>query len=120
MEEDEAEEAIPGGGEAAEEKPPGSDEDIGGASEVRVPKGKGGKPTGPEMKIATTIADDGIKCTVFLSLQTLALYKIAASTQAQLNGGEVLALGDFLDTCAVDFFRVRGKKLGLITSGGSK
>ncbi len=67
-----------------------------------------------------TIADDGIKCTVFLSLQTLALFKIAASTQAELseNGAGPLLLGDFLDTCAGDFFEVRGKKLGLIVSGG--
>ena len=95
----------------------GKEESFGGVSEVKEPKAKDGKPR-PELKIATTVADDGIKCILFLSLQTLALYKIAASTQAQVNGDEELSLGDFLDTCAEDFFRVRGKKLGLISSGG--
>ncbi len=95
-------------------------ESVGTVSEVATPKGKDGKPIGPEQKIATTVAEDGIKCTVLLSLQTLTLYSIAKSTQAQFaeNGDGELSMGDFLDTCAEDFFRVRGKKLGLINSGG--
>jgi len=95
-------------------------ESIGGVNEVVTPKGKDGKPIGPEQRIATTVAEDGIKCTVLLSLQTLTLYSIAKSTQAQLaeNGDGELSMGDFLDTCAADFFRVRGKKLGLINFGG--
>jgi hypothetical protein len=93
-------------------------ESFGAVSESETPKGKDGKPEGPERKLATRIADDGIKCTVFLSLQTLSLYRIAAATQAEINGGEELLLGDFLDTCAEDFFRVRGRKLGLINIGG--
>jgi len=95
-------------------------ESVGSVSEVATPTSKDGKAIGPERKIATTVAEDGIKCTVLLSLQTLTLYSIAKSTQAQLseNGDEELSMGDFLDTCAQDFFRVRGKKLGLINSGG--
>jgi len=107
---EESEEATP--------KPKAQDEGIGTVSEVVTVKGKDGKPDGSERKMATTIADDGIKCTVLLSLQTLALFRIAATTQAQFDGGGELSLGDFLDTCAEDFFRVRGKKLGLISSGG--
>ncbi len=105
---------------AARTLPETTDEIIGGVSEVVTPKTKDGKPVGPEQKIATTVAEDGIKCTVLLSLQTLTLYSIAKSTQAQLgeNGDGELSMGDFLDTCAEDFFRVRGKKLGLINSGG--
>ena len=116
------EEAEEGEVEESEEpllkQPKERDEGIGTVSEVVTPKGKDGKPEGPERKMATTIADDGIKCTVLLSLQTLALFRIAATTQAQFDGGGELSLGDFLDTCAEDFFRVRGKKLGLISSGG--
>lgn len=127
---DEGEEVKPEGGiepegappeepkEPPPEKPKAQVESIGTVSEVITPKEKDGKPEEPERKIATTIADDGIKCTVFLSLPTLALYRIAASTQAQIDDGEELSLGDFLDTCAEDFFRVRGKKLGLISTGG--
>ena len=96
----------------------GQGEAIGAVSEAAKEKGKDGKPGGPEKKLATTIAEDGIKCTVFLNLQTLALFRIAASTQAQLNGGEPLLLGDFLDTCAEDYFLGRGKKLGLMPVGG--
>ena len=83
---------------------------------MAIPKEKEEKPEEPERRIATTITDDGIKCVVFLSLQTLALFRIAATTQAQFDREEELSLGDFIDTCAEDFFRVRGKKLGLISS----
>jgi len=104
--------------EAPPEKPPPKEETIGIVSEVPPPPGKDGKPVEPGRKIATTISEDGIQCKVFLSLQTLSLYRIAASTQAQFDGEGELTLGDFLDTCAEDFFRVRGKKLGLIRVGG--
>ncbi len=99
-----------------------AEESVGGVSEVLPQKIKDGKVIEPEHKIATTVAEDGIKCTVLLSLQTLTLYAIAKSTQAQIseNGEGELSMGDFLDTCAADFFRVRGKKLGLINSGGNK
>lgn len=104
--------------EAAPEKTNARVEGIGTVSEVAIPKEKEEKPEEPERRIATTITDEGIKCIVFLSLQTLALFRIASTTQAQFDNGEELSLGDFLDTCAEDFFRVRGKKLGLISSGG--
>jgi len=115
---DEGEEANEGPEEAKKEQK--AQESIGGVSEVGTKKGKDGKPEAPEIKIATTIADDGIKCTVFLSLKTLALFKIASSTQAQVDGAEGLLLGDFIDTCVADFFSGRGKTLGLITTGGKK
>ncbi|KKM85323.1 hypothetical protein LCGC14_1290110, partial [marine sediment metagenome] len=99
-----------------------SGETIGEVSEVVIPRSKDGKPMGPEQKIATTVVEDGIKCTVLLSLRTLTLYSIAKSTQAQVsqNGDGELSMGDFLDTCAADFFKVRGKKLGLISTGGKQ
>lgn len=92
-------------------------EGIGVVSEAKTLKEKTGKPE-EERKIATTIADDGIKCVVFLSLQTLALFKIASNTQTQYENGNPLLLGDFIDTCVEDYFDGRGKKLGLIISGG--
>jgi len=108
----------PEGSEANPEKAKKDSEAISAVNEATKPKDKDEKKEEKELKIATTIADEGIRCTVFLSLQTLALYKIAASTQAQVDGGELLLLGDFLDTCAEDFFAGRGKKLGLISTGG--
>ena len=116
-----AEEAAKVAREAkAEREAKAKAETIGTVNEVPTPTSKDGKPIGPEQKIATTVAEDGIKCTVLLSLQTLTLYSIEKSTQAQYaeNGDGELSMGDFLDTCAADFFRVRGKKLGLINSGG--
>ena len=114
-----AEEAAKAAEEAAKarQKPK---ETVGGVSEVAPPATKDGKAVEPERKIATTVAEEGIKCTVLLSLQTLTLFSIARSTQTQYsqNGEDELSMGDFLDTCAEDFFRVRGKKLGLINSGG--
>lgn len=80
------------------------------SQEEEISEGVGGQ----ERKIPITVAEEGIKCTVSLSLQTLVLYKIAAAKQAQYDNEEELNLGDFLDTCAEDFFRVRGKALGLI------
>ncbi len=113
-------EDIPQEQARAEARAKAGAEIVGGVSEVVAPKNKDGKIIGPEQKIATTVAEDGIKCTVLLSLQTLTLYSIAKSTQAQIseNGDGELSMGDFLDTCAEDFFRVRGKKLGLINFGG--
>ena len=73
---------------------------------------------GSKKKIPTTILGEGLKVTVFLSIGTLALYQIASSVQAQHDGEGELELGEFLDTCAADYFRVRGKTLGLITAGG--
>ncbi len=63
-----------------------------------------------------TIAGDGIRCIVYLSLQTLALYEIAAAKQARLskNGEPKLALGDYLDSCSEQFFKDRNLKLGLV------
>ena len=93
---------------------PAPDEYIGGVDETRVrEKKKDGEGRG---KYEGTVADEGIKCTIYLSLQTLVLYKITASKHAQLsiNGEAIFTLGDFLDTCAEDFFRVRGMKLGLV------
>ena len=105
--------------EAKTEEPPIQKETIGGVSEAKPSRDKDEQPI-KEKKIATLVPDEGIKCIVFLSKQTLVLHSIAAATQAELaeDGDGVLLLGDFLDTCAEDFFRVRGKKLGLISSGG--
>lgn len=109
-------EAGDGGNDSEEEPPPQltrQKESLGGVSESAPSKDK----DGPDKKIATTVAGDGIRCVVFLSLETLALFQIASSTQAQHNGAEPLNLGDFLDTTARDYFEVRGKKLGLIQTG---
>ena len=70
-------------------------------------RGKDGKKG-----IPTDIIGEGIWVTVNLSIKTFALYQIAASTAE-----ETLTLGDFLDTCAEDLYRVRGKDLGLVTIG---
>lgn len=105
---------------AKSEKSRVAEESISGVSEAGKEKGADGKPGAREIKIATTIADDGIKCTVFLSLKTLALFKIASSTQSQADGGQALLLGDFIDTCVADYFSGRGKELGLLNTGGQK
>lgn len=116
------EEVTPPPGEPDEEpKEKRQAEVIGGVSEVK-PSRKNGKPDVREMKLATTVADDGIKCVVFLSLKSLSLYRIAAATQVALseNGGGLLPLGDFIDVCIEDFFAGRGKELGLIDTAGGK
>lgn len=107
VEEAEKLKAEPGG---EVEKPPKKVE--GKAEKVEAPSGEG------TQKIPTTILGEGLKVTVFLSIGTLALYQIASSVQAQHDGEGELELGEFLDTCAADYFRVRGKILGLITAGG--
>jgi hypothetical protein len=96
------------------------EESINEVTEAKKARDKDGKETGPERKIATTVSMEGIRCTIFLSLETLSLYNIAASTQRQLakDGDAGLSLGDFLDACARDYFEVRGKKLGLVSAGG--
>lgn len=98
------------------EKIKAQDESIGVVSEAAKVEVKGKEEL--ERKIPTKVAEDGIKCVVFLSLQTLALYQYSASLQSQHDGEEELNLGDFLDTCAEDYYRGRGKKLGLIETGG--
>ena len=112
-----------------EEQPcEGEDEDQGGEGEgeekVEKQGVKGAKPEGVEVptatdekkKIPTSILGEGLRVTIFLSIKTLTLYQIAANTQVQYDGEDELTLGDFLDTCAEDFFRVRGKSLGLINT----
>lgn len=70
----------------------------------------------PEVKgIPEVIAGQGIPVHISVSVKTLALYQIAASVQ-----GDDLSLGDFVDVCVEDTFRVRGKDLGLIKLGGKK
>lgn len=64
-------------------------------------------------KLVGSVAGDSLRATVNISVKTLALYQIAASQQS-----DSLTLGDFIDTCVEDFFRVRGKDLGLIQFGG--
>ena len=103
--------------ESPTKKPKEQAEGIGVVDE---PKRKGTKkdeqPKEEKGKYEVTVADEGIKCTLFLSLQTLALYKIAAAKQAQLakDGDAKLTLGDFLDECAESFFKDRKLKLGLV------
>ncbi len=105
-------------GDPEEKEPKTTIEAISGISEAQSSKNKDGK-TIPERKVATSVADEGIKCVVFLNLETLALFKYAATIQANSgNGHKPLLLGDFLDTTVRDFFEVRGKKLGLINTGG--
>lgn len=111
----------------SEDKPDeGGGEDGGeeGKGKGEEPKVKGAKPEGVEVptatdekkKIPTSILGEGLRVTVFLSISTLTLYQIAATLQSQYDGEDVLTLGDFLDTCAEDFFKVRGKSLGLINT----
>jgi len=96
-------------------KPEAEPESVGTVSEVeKIGKKKGAEgDEKEEVKKSITVVEEGIKCTVYLSLKTLSLYQIAATLQKRHDG--TLTLGDFLDTTAEDFFRVRGKHLGLIT-----
>lgn len=105
-----------------EEEPSPTDEGIEEGEEKPKRAGKEGVevPSDSKKKIPTSIVGEGLRVTVSLSVQTLALYQIAANAQAQHDGEEELTMGDFLDTCAEDFFRVRGKKLGLIQKAGGK
>lgn len=66
-----------------------------------------------EVSIPAEIIGFGLPIKVSLSLKTLALYQIAATTSKNL-GGNNLSLGDFLDQCVEDFFVGRGSDLGLI------
>lgn len=116
-----ASEDQPGGDEGGDESGDESEEGKGKGEEQPV---KGAKPegvevptaTGEKRKIPTSILGEGLRVTVFLSISTLTLYQIAATLQSQYDGEEALTLGDFLDTCAEDFFKVRGKSLGLINT----
>lgn len=104
----------------AEEEKPKPQESIGGASEVRGKAEDDKSETKPPAKAGLTIAEEGIRCVVFLSLPTLTLYEIAAARQTQLAGNGVtkLLLGDFIDTCVNTFFKDRKLELGLIKTGG--
>jgi len=72
--------------------------------------------TGEKPKEGTISADVvglGIPISINISIKTLALYQIAAS-----SSGNNLDIGDFLDDCVADFFRGRGLDLGLVKLGG--
>lgn len=71
--------------------------------EGKLPREKGSP------KIPTTVAGQGITVTCIISVKTYALFQIAASIQ----DGD-LTMGDFIDACAEDVYRQRGKDLGLI------
>lgn len=79
---------------------PGGD---GHAEDGQLPKEKG------PIKIPTTVAGQGITITCIISVKTYALFQIAAS---MMDGD--LTMGDFVDACAEDVYRMRGKDLGLI------
>lgn len=107
--------------EGVEPEEPKKEESIGGVDESR---GKGEKKDGQGQekkgKYEITVADQGVRCVVFLSLQTLALYEIAAAKQAQLakDGEGKLLLGDYLDSCSESFFKDRNLRLGLVELKG--
>lgn len=71
-------------------------------------EGKLPREKGPP-RIPTTVAGQGITVTCIISVKTYALFQIAASIQ----DGD-LTMGDFIDACAEDVYRQRGKDLGLI------
>lgn len=68
---------------------------------------------GKKPKFDGTVIGQGITITTTISVKTLALYQIAATSV----GGE-LTMGDFIDTCVEDVYRGRGKDLGIINLGG--
>lgn len=72
------------------------------------------KPKEEKKEIPTSIIGSGLTATVKISIKTLALYEIARNIYRNANGGEDMALGDFLDICVEDTYRGRGKDLGLI------
>lgn len=103
---DEGDEAVVGDdpGKVNLEK---SEEGVGGLDETKQKaKGKG----------EVDVRAPGIRCIVFLSLQTLTLYEIAAAKQAEnsKNGAPKLTLGDYLDKTSELFFLDRNLKLGLV------
>lgn len=77
--------------------------------EIKLGEGDHEHPSIPEKVVGA-----GLPVTVNLSLKTLSFYEIAATIDPKLT------LGDFLDTCAEDFFQGRGKDLGLIEIGGGR
>lgn len=66
-----------------------------------------------KQSVSADVIGFGLPIRVQLSIKTLALYQIASSRAD--NG---LSLGDFLDDCAADYFRGRGRDLGLIELEG--
>lgn len=67
---------------------------------------------GHRTSIPEHVVGAGLPITVNLSLKTLSFYEIAATISPGLK------LGDFLDSCAEDFFQGRGQDLGLVKIGG--
>lgn len=63
--------------------------------------------------LPTMVAGQSLTFAISISVKTLMLYQIAASMQE-----EELTLGDFVDTCVEDTYRVRGFDVGLIKTGG--
>jgi len=99
--------------ELPEEQPKGETEGTEETQEEAKPEGRvlpivtGEKPK--EGTISGDVVGMGIPISVNVSIKPLALYQIAAS-----RSDDGLSLGDFLDDCCTDYFRGRGRDLGLI------
>ena len=90
------------------------------ASDQTKPTKKEEKPA--PRKFAPTIAESGIKVSIYLSIQSLSYYKMAAQYHLAQTGGVEgpLVLGDFCDTCIQDYFVGRDQELGIVRKGNGK
>ena len=77
-------------------------------------KSRSGKPNysdGDEDNVAAIpeeVIGSGLRIETTVSLKTLSLFEIAKTIDTKLS------LGDFIDDCVEDFFRGRGKDIGLL------
>jgi len=77
--------------------------------EEHKPKIELGLDGNDKQSVSADVVGFGLPIRVHLSLKTLTLYQIAAS-----RSEDDLTLGDFIDVVAEDYFRGRGRDLGLI------
>ena len=95
----------------------GTEEQPQDTSEENQPETNGGSGSSTRSngkKLATMVAGKGLTFAVTLSVKTIMLYQIAASTTS-----EELTLGDFIDACVEDTYRGRNLDLGLVKLGGN-
>jgi len=96
---------VPSEGEATEQPEPES-------GEPKIPINLGGDHDRPS--ILGEVVGTGIPVTVVLSLKSLSFWEIAHSIAPGLT------LDNFIDDCVEDFFKGRGKDLGLVEIGDAR
>jgi len=96
-----------------EEGAPETEEEVVG--ETKEPKIELGLDETDKQSVSADVVGFGLPIRVQLSIKTLALYQIAAS-----RSDDGLSLGDFIDSCAEDYFKGRGVDLGLVELKGGE